>query len=227
MRSGIINVSIGWDYRERLAFHVLAYSINKQSTKPVAIQSIDLHHLDNILWRERHDKQSTDFAFSRFCVPYLANFEGWSIFMDCDFLCRADIVELWRQRDDNYAVQVVKHDYTPVSEFKMDHVRQTVYPRKNWSSLMLFNNAKCRRLTPQYVNTADGLDLHRFNWLNDDTLIGDLDPSWNHLVGEYDYSPDAKMVHFTLGGPWMDEVYTNDYVDEWNEMRDEMLQIRN
>jgi hypothetical protein len=109
---------------------------------------------------------------------------------------------------------VCKHDYVPKTERKfLDHV-QTKYPRKNWSSLMAFNNDRCRALTPDYVNTAAGLDLHRFKWL-DETDIGELPLEWNWLVGEYPYAAGAKIVHYTLGGPYFEQYRECDYAAEW------------
>ena len=65
------------------------------------------------------------------------------------------------------------------------------------------------------------MDLHRLNWTKND-LIGELSPDWNHLVGEYDPNPDAKIVHWTLGGPWFNETKDAEYADEWFAMRDKM-----
>jgi lipopolysaccharide biosynthesis glycosyltransferase len=147
-------------------------------------------------------------------VPYMCGYEGWSIFVDCDFLSRGNIVELFKLRDDTKAVQVVKHDYVPQEETKFLGNVQTKYEKKNWSSLMLFNNSRCTALTPDYVNKASGLELHQFKWLHDKE-VGELPTEWNHLVGEYGYDPKAKMVHFTLGGPWFKDYETVDYAEEW------------
>jgi lipopolysaccharide biosynthesis glycosyltransferase len=156
-------------------------------------------------------------------VPYLNAYEGWSLFVDCDMLARADIAELWALRDDRYAVMCVKHDYVPKTDQKFLGQTQTKYEKKNWSSVMLFNNAKCRALTPDYVNTATGLQLHQFKWLNGDEHIGELPVVWNYLVNEYEYRPDAKIVHFTDGGPYFSEYRDDDYAVEWFAMRDRML----
>jgi hypothetical protein len=136
--------------------------------------------------------------------------------MDCDMLCRADFAELAKEmeRQVNKAVLVCKHDYTPNSPRKFLNQVQTVYPRKNWSSVMLLNNERCRALTSQFVNTAPGLELHRFQWLKDDE-IGGLPLEWNWLVEEYKYNPAAKVVHFTRGGPYFKEYRNCDYADEW------------
>jgi lipopolysaccharide biosynthesis glycosyltransferase len=162
----VINIYIGYDPREAIAFHVLAHSIHTRASQPVRITPLMLSQLKGIITRDRHPFQSTDFSFSRFITPYLSNYQGWSIFMDCDMLVLDDIVNLWHLRDDRYAVMVVKHDYTPKESTKFLGQPQTKYVKKNWSSVMLFNNAKCQALSPDYVNTATGLELHQFKWLS-------------------------------------------------------------
>lgn len=220
MDVGMIRVFIGYDARETVAFNVLSHSLLRNSSRPVSITGLKLSQLD--MWRVRDPKQSTDFAFSRFLVPYLCGYEGRAIFMDCDMLCRGDIAELWDVRNEN-AVSVVKHDYIPKTGDKFLGAVQTVYPRKNWSSVMLFNNAECKALTPGYVNTATGLELHQFHWTDD---IGDLSPEWNHLVGEYEPNPGAKVVHYTLGGPYFNEYKNCEYATEWFRERDYMLECQ-
>ncbi len=174
-----------------------------------------LSQLGDVFSRERHPLQSTDFSFSRFLTPYLCGYEGWAIFMDCDMLVLDDIAELWSMRDDRYAVQAVKHDHTPPETIKFLNQPQTKYEKKNWSSVMLFNNAKCRALTPDYVNTATGLELHQFKWLGNDDLIGGIPARWNHLV---DYDPpiaDPANLHYTKGGPYFEDFKDCPYADEW------------
>src|SRR5260221_11857499 len=151
--------------------------------------------------RKRAEYQSTEFSFSRFLVPYLCEYKGRAIFMDGDMLCRSDIVELWKLTDTTHAVSVVKHDYKPKQEDKFLGNKQSLYEKKNWSSLMVFNNALCKTLTPQTVNEASGLYLHQFKWLQDDSLIGSIPVEWNHLVGEYSPNQKAKLVLLTLGTP--------------------------
>jgi len=138
-------------------------------------------------------------------------------------LCRADLAGLAAEmeRQSDKAVLVVKHDYVPKTERKFLDQVQTKYARKNWSSLMLFNNERCRALSAQYVNAASGLELHRFGWV-DESLIGELPREWNWLVTEYDYNPAAKIVHYTLGGPWFDAYRDCDYAAEWLAEREAM-----
>ncbi len=214
----MLNVYVGYDPREAVAFYTLAHSIVRRSSIPVSIAPLMQRQLKHLYTRSRGPTESTEFSLTRFLVPALAGYRGWSLFMDCDMLCRADIaglaVEIERQP--NKAVLVVKHDYVPKTERKFLNQVQTKYTRKNWSSLMLFNNERCRALTPEYVNSASGLELHRFAW-TDDGSIGTLPREWNWLVTEYPYNPEAKLVHYTLGGPYFEGYRDCDYAEEWFE----------
>jgi lipopolysaccharide biosynthesis glycosyltransferase len=221
----MIRVFIGYDPREAVAFSVLAYSIQARASQPVSIAPLMLAQLKGILTRERHPLQSTDFSFSRFLVPYLSGHEGWSVFMDCDMLMLEDVARLWQLRDDRYAVMVVKHNHVPKETVKFLGEPQTKYEKKNWSSVILFNNARCRALTPGYVNKATGLELHQFKWLDNDDLIGALPDRWNHLVGYNPPRRDAALVHYTQGGPYFDEYRGCEYAKEWFAERDAMLRV--
>ena len=211
----MINVFIGYDSKEKVAFSVLAYSILRNSTKPVTITPVYLPNIKDDFVRERNNLSSTEFSFSRFMVPHLMNYKGWAVFMDCDQLMLGDIADLWRMRDDKYAVQLCKHDYEPEEDKKFLGQVQTKYEKKNWSSFMLMNCKKCTTLTPDYVNKASGLELHQFKWLEGDHLIGDLPLEWNWLVGEYEHKDDVKNVHYTKGGPWFEEYARCDYAQDW------------
>jgi len=219
----MIKVFIGYDPRETVAWHVLTHSILARSTEPVAITPLALKNLGPLMWRDRNSLQSTDFSFSRFLTPHLSGFEGWSLFMDCDMLVLDDIAKLWALRDDRYAVMCVKHNHVPNETIKFLNAPQTAYQKKNWSSVMLFNNEKCRALTPDYVNTASGLELHQFKWLESDDLIGEIPHQWNHLVG---YDPERSAmsnVHYTIGGPYFNEFTSCEYAQEWFAERDDMM----
>ena len=211
----MINIFVGYDSKEKAAFSTLAYSILKNSSKPVAITPIYLENIKDDFVRERNNISSTEFSFSRFMIPHLMNYQGWALFMDCDMLMFEDIAELWRMRDDSKAIQVCKHDYVPKEKTKFLGQTQTAYPKKNWSSFMLMNCKKCSTLTPDYVNRASGLELHQFKWLEGDHLIGDLPLEWNWLVGEYEHKEDVKNIHFTEGGPWFDDYKNCDYSKDW------------
>jgi hypothetical protein len=219
----MIRVFIGYDPREAVAYNVLAHSLHARATEPVSTAPLMLSQLKAVLTRERHPLQSTDFSFSRFLTPYLSDYAGWSVFMDCDMLVLKDIAELWKLRDDRYAVMVVKHDHVPKESVKFLGEPQSKYEKKNWSSVMLFNNARCRALTPDYVNRASGLELHQFKWLASDDFIGALPDAWNHLVGYNPPRRDAALVHYTLGGPYFSEYAACEYADAWRAERDAML----
>lgn len=219
----MIPVFIGYDDREAVAYNVLAHSIQARASQPVTIAPIMLSQLNGIFRRDRHPLQSTDFSFSRFLTPYLSDHTGWSLFMDCDMLMLEDVAKLWALRDERYAVMVVKHAHVPKEERKFLNEPQSKYEKKNWSSVMLFNNARCRALTPEYVNTASGLELHQFKWLGDDSLIGALPSNWNHLVGYDAPRNDAALVHYTLGGPYFKEYNNCEYSKEWFAERAAML----
>ncbi|MDH3326108.1 MAG: glycosyltransferase [Gammaproteobacteria bacterium] len=218
----MLRVFIGYDHREAITYSVLAHSIQRHATQPAAITPLALNQLKSIYTRDRNPLQSTDFSFTRFLTPFLSNFEGWSLFMDCDMIVMDDIANLFSLADDRYAVQVVKHDHTPKEETKFLGAPQSKYQKKNWSSVMLFNNAKCKTLTPEYVNTATGLELHQFKWLESDDLIGEIPHRWNHLVGYDEPDDDVSLVHFTVGGPYFNEYKDCEYAKEWLEERNIM-----
>ena len=218
-------VYIGYDHNEIEAYHVLAHSIIKHAQQPVAIIPLKLQQLQ--MWRERHDLQSTEFSFSRFLVPYLSGYEGWSLFMDCDMLVTRDINEVFALKDERYAVMCTQHDYETTAHVKFLGQPNTPYPRKNWSAFMLFNNNACRVLTPRTVNTDTGLNLHRFTWL-DDSQIGKIPLEWNYLVGEQTHYPEGRghkppaNLHWTLGGPWFEDYQDAEWSSLWRAYRNEM-----
>ena len=218
----VIRVFIGFDRREAVAFNVLAHSIQTRSSVPVAIAPLMLSQLRGFFSRERHPLQSTDFSFSRFLTPYISGYRGFSIFMDCDMLMLDDICRLWSLCDERYAIQVVKHDHRPKEDRKFLGEPQSKYEKKNWSSVIIFNNELCTQLTPDFVNEASGLELHQFRWLQSDELIGALPPRWNHLVGYDKPSRDVSLVHFTLGGPYFSEFEGCEYAEEWRRERQSM-----
>ena len=220
----MINIFIGYDEGEKIAYHTLSESIRRNSSVPVSITPLSLNNLPQFT-REKQSNQSTDFAFSRFLVPYLSNYRGWSIFMDCDMMLRSDIAELYNQATFKYSVMCSQHNYKPKQDIKFRGAKNQEFPKKNWSSVMLFNNSQCTKLTPEYVNTASGLDLHQFKWLEREYMIGQLPLEWNWLVGEYGYNETAKNVHWTLGGPWYKEFKEQDYSNEWHELYNSMTEV--
>lgn len=225
-RPPVLDIYIGYDSQEVVAYHVLCQSLVEASSHPVRFTPINLASVRPIFDRPASGKQSTEFSFSRFLTPFLSGYAGWSLFMDCDMLVRADIAELFALADDRYAVMVCQHDYTPRDESKFLSRTQSRYAKKNWSSVMLLNNARCRALTPDYVQQASGLDLHQFRWLGDETQIGALPLEWNWLVGEYDFNPQARIAHFTRGGPYFPGYETSDYADEWRVLYAKTIEAR-
>ena len=221
----MIRVLIGFDTVETVSYYVLSHSIQARCSEPVSITPLMLTQLSGLMTRERHNLQSTEFSFSRFLVPHLCDYQGWALFMDCDMLVLDDMADLWKLRDDNFAVQVVKHDHVPKETTKFLGKPQSKYEKKNWSSVMLFNNEKCKALTPDFVNTATGLELHRYQWLDGDHLIGDIPHRWNHLVGYDETVPvgEVSNLHYTIGGPYFDYYKDTDYAAEWFAEKDAML----
>ena len=221
-----LRIFIGYDSREPIAYHVLSHSILRRASCPVAIMPLVQTQLRDVgvYTRARGPMESTEFSLTRFLVPYLAGYRGHAIYLDSDMLCLADVVELTEYIMGNLAraVLVCPHEYTPRTTVKFRGHAQTIYPRKNWSSLMIFNAEKCRRLTREYVNQASGEDLHRFAWLGEGDL-GTLPLEWNWLVGEYEPNPDAKILHYTLGGPWFAESRNGDHAKEWITEQGDML----
>ncbi len=213
-------VYIGWDRREPEAYDVARFSLLRRASVPVEVTAIKLDELRarGLFWRSEDPLASTEFTYSRFLTPTLAGNAGWALFCDCDFLWLGDIAGLVRYTQTPKAVHCVQHDYTPKEATKMDGAVQTVYPRKNWSSLMLFNcdHPSVRKLTPDVVNRETGAYLHRMQWAADDE-IGSLPVEWNWLEG-WNQKPaqgTPKAVHFTRGGPWFENWKNVDYGDLW------------
>lgn len=225
------SIWIGYDARE-----LDAYCVARSSASALCERSIPTHPLVldacriEGIYRRQSERRSgvlwdsisaapmaTEFAISRFLVPHLAGRGGWALFVDCDVMFRADPRRLFDMADSSYAVLCVKHDQQPKEIMKMDGQMQTVYPRKNWSSVMLLNldhPAIYDGLTLNMVNTLPGRDLHRFCWL-EDSMIGALPSRWNHLVGVDPPRDDAAIAHFTLGVPSMPGYEDCEYAEEW------------
>lgn len=214
----MIRAFIGYDHREAVAYHVFVNSIIRHSSKPVAITPLALKNIG--AYTETHTDGSNQFIYSRFLTPSLCGYQGWAIFMDGDMLMRDDITKLWNLRDDSKAVMVVKHDYQTRMTEKYLGARNENYPRKNWSSVILWNcgHPANRILTPEFIETATGAQLHRFTWLSDD-LIGELPRAWNWLPDEFGANTDAKLLHYTLGTPSFHDFALTPMADEWHRER--------
>ena len=223
-----MRVFIGYDSRENMAYRVAKESLLKHSSIPLEVTPIvqnDLRYR-GIYQREPDALSSTEFSFTRFLTPYLAGYKGWAVFCDCDFLFRGDIAAITDYMDGAKAVMCVPHEYKPTEAVKMDGKAQHQYPRKNWSSFILFNCAhpQVKMLTPEVVNTQTGMYLHRFQWLTDD-LIGELPIAFNYLEGWHtkDDCPNPIAVHFTRGGPWFNEWKNVEYAAEWNTVANSLV----
>ena len=214
----IIPIFVGYDPREAIAYHACVNSIIRNASKPVAIVPVALGLFKD--YKETHTDGSNHFIYTRFLVPHLMEYTGWAIFIDGDMIVRGDIAELWNQRDDYKDVMVVKHDYKTRMPVKYLGAKNEDYPRKNWSSVILWNcnSFPNRQLTPQFVQHATGSELHRFSWLEDDR-IGELPPEWNWLPDEYGINRDAKLLHYTLGTPCFQEFADTPQSDEWHRER--------
>ena len=222
-----MKVFVGYDPREDIAYQVCKHSILTKQPEAIVRPLVQKELRDAGWYTRPKDKlASTEFTFTRFLVPELANFKGWAVFMDCDMILTTDIKELFDQADDKYAVMCVQHDYTPKEGMKMDGQKQTVYPRKNWSSVVLFNCAhpSNARLTQDMVNDPElnGAYFHRFSWLKDEE-IGELDHTWNYLVGVYDDIETPKLIHYTEGGPWFENYRDCEFNELWKKELQDMM----
>lgn len=208
------NVVIGYDRNNRMPAYTLAESIMQNSS--VVINFIFLHRdMLKMFTREKTEKESTDFSISRFLTPFVSNYEGWSLFLDNDMIVTGDIKEVFDLCDDRYTVICTKHDQMCSSDKKFLGTNQYSYKYKNWSSVMLFNNEKCKILTPDLVNTESGMYLHQFQWINNHEEIGSIPLEWNFLVGNNQHCDDPKLIHYTLGGPYFKETIDCDYSKNW------------
>lgn len=238
-----MRVYIGYDPRDHDASRVCRYSLEKYATYPLEVRFLKEWELRKagVFWRkyvvetgpeggwqafDMRDKKpfSTQFSFTRFAVPILENYDSeYAMFVDADFLFRADIAEMMEQienqaRDNpDLALFCVKHKHSPDEKTKMDGVIQQVYYRKNWSSLMVFRPWLCKAMTKYQLNNADGQWLHALSFVGD-AEIGEIDEAWNWLDGSSDPEIEPKAIHYTRGTPDMGVSCT--YSDLWwDELR--------
>lgn len=231
MLDDVVKVFIGFDEVESAAWHTLVSSIYSKASSPVAFIPIRNENFNSFFSRERDERQSNTFSFSRFLVPYLMGYRGRAIYMDCDMLMRVDINELIdsAKLTEDIALSVVKHDYEPKDDIKYLGTKQFSYPRKNWSSLIVWNcgHPSNVTVTPEFVSTASPQELHRFSWLKDEQ-IGELGLEWNWLVGEYEISEKiaVKNIHWTVGGPYFKEYRETDFSEEWHDQYGAMTFVK-
>ncbi len=191
-----LRVFIGFDHRQAVSYNVLQFSMFRRCSKPLAITPLFLPSLP--LTRTG----LTPFTYSRFLVPWLCGYQGWAMFIDLDYLCLADLAELFRMTDDKYAIMVTKNP-----------------KRFEWASMMLYNcgHPANQVLTPDYVQDPQRCKQpHMIDWMSED-LIGDLPGEWNHLVGYDAPRNDAKLVHYTQGMPVFEETAGSEYTEDWKK----------
>ena len=216
-----VKIYIGFDQREAVAYHTFVQSLIENASIPLDITPLAVRNLKG--YEEKHEDKSNDFVYSRFLTPFLNDFKGWAIFADGDMICQSDIKELLDLRDDSKALQVVKHDYkTKAYQKYLGNINQD-YPRKNWSSVILWNCAhpKHKILTPDFIANQPGKYLHRFSWL-EDSEIGELPKEWNWLATEYPNNEQANIIHYTLGTPCFKDYRNTEMSDIWLKKHDRL-----
>ena len=211
----MIDIIVGFDQLEAVAYHTFCQSVLDHTSEMVRFTPLVLNNISN--YSETHTDGSNQFIYSRFLSPHIMNFSGWVIFADGDMVCQSDIAELWQLRDDSKAVLVCPHNYQTKASKKYLGNKNENYPRKNWSSLILWNCAhpSNKILTPEFIKNAKGSFLHRFSWLSDDA-IGHIPLTWNWLAIEYSPDPSAHIVHYTLGTPCFKSYADSDMANLWH-----------
>ena len=207
-------IFIGFDQREACAYHTFVQSLINHSSIPLDITPLCLKSLAG--YKELHRDGGNDFVYSRFLSPFLNNFDGWAIYADGDMVCQADILELLKLKDDSKAVMVAKHNYQTKQSKKYFNNKNENYPKKNWSSVILWNcsHPKHKILTPEFIQNQSGKFLHRFSWLDEDE-IREIPLEWNWLALEYPENKEAKIIHYTLGTPCLKEYKDTNMSDIW------------
>jgi lipopolysaccharide biosynthesis glycosyltransferase len=216
-----VKIYIGFDQRESVAYHTFVQSLIDHASIPLDITPLAVKTLKG--YEEKHEDKSNDFVYSRFLTPFLNDFKGWAIFVDGDMICQTDIKELLDLRDNSKALQVVKHDYkTKANQKYLGNINQD-YPRKNWSSVILWNctHTKHKILTPDFIANQTGKYLHRFSWLEDEE-IGELPKEWNWLATEYPKNEQANIIHYTLGTPCFKDYRDAEMSDIWFKKYDRL-----
>lgn len=222
----ILNIFIGYDSAAPVLYNVAQHSIHSRTKSQCIVRPLILNQLKTIYSRSPHQLASTEFSFSRFLVPYLSGYQGWSLFMDNDVVVLDDIQNIFDLADDAFSVMCVKHEHEPKDTKKFLGKTQTSYEKKNWSSFLLFNNSKCKALTPEYVENASGLELHQFHWLDAEDLIGSIPISWNYLAGYSNKGlskDDIQMIHYTDGAPCYDGYEDSEDSEIWLKEKESMI----
>ena len=224
-----MKVYIGYDEREHRAADVCARTLLRVTGGEIEPEFLCVPKLQaqGLLTRVRDERggqdydlvsnefTSTRFNISRFLTPILCQ-QGYALFVDCDTIFLRDPRSMLIEVHARHAVSVVMHLQESKDQWKMLNQRQTNYPRKNWSSVMLFNcdHAANRRLSLRDVNERIRHDLHQFYWLAD-AEIGLLQPRWNWLVNVSPKPANLGIAHFTLGGPFTEGWHGAEHDDLW------------
>jgi len=217
------NIAIGYDNENKKLAYTAAESILETSTVPINFLYVNKNNIKEYT-RPRGGYDSTEFSNSRFMVPYLYDYKGWTLFLDNDIIVKHDIKELFDYADDKYTIMCCQHNQVIENDHKFLGYRQTDYSYKNWSSVILFNNRRCKSLTPKFVNEQPGLVLHQFEWLKKENSIGQLPLEWNHLVDNKNQSINPpKLIHYTNGGPYFNETKDCSYANDWNIIYRDLL----
>ena len=211
-----MKIFIGHDSRFPQATRACRKSIEDHSKKGEhEIKYLDRKSLTRVgaYGRDAVKGESTEFSFTRFYVPMLSHYQGISLFVDNDFIFKCNPSEI-EQYLRNKPVACVKHKLENIHGSKMDGIENKSYPRKCWSSLMLFDNTKLKHLTKEYLDNASPADLHQFAWVKDNE-IGRIPLKYNHLVGYYKKHKYIKAIHYTQGGPWFESRKDGELSEEW------------
>jgi len=218
----MFKIFIGDDSRFPEVAQVAAYSIKKHSSVELDINFLNLEKIRKELDYKPDLRRfsSTEFTYTRFLIPLLCNYKGKALFLDNDILCLSDIKELDKLAmfgRNVYAIRCIKHkDYVPKEKVKMYGIKQTSYPKKNWSSVMLLNCEYFKKgiWSKFVVENAPGSYLHQFKDIPNHR-IGKIVPEWNSL-DEY-VEGKTKLIHYTSGGPWFKEYKNCPHADLWNQ----------
>ena len=240
-----LTIFVGWDSNEAIAADVLMYTIDKYKSRPVDFFLLKQQELRDkgLYTRELDKKASNEFSMTRWLTPYLNRQlfpnNRYALFLDCDFVFTGDIYRIFDYKEDA-SINVVKHEYVPKSTTKMKDSSGKVqaqknYPRKNWSSFVLYDceNPIVHKLTLEVVNSESPMVLHRF-MLFDDKDVGGFNywtkvdgqkiPLLNHLAGEYKQPTELPLsIHLTLGIPTIhtavESAYSKEWLDYYHEMK--------
>jgi hypothetical protein len=208
----VLRVFTGYDYRESDGWHAFMASVLATNGHDIAVSALSGPQKDG----------TNAFTYERFMVPEYCNWGGMALYVDgCDMIVRESFRTLLSHYDPTKAVHVVKHEYRTRHERKYVgtamEADNTDYPRKNWSSVILWNCGHLAHFQArERLRGSDGQFLHRFGWLKDEE-IGELPIEWNWLVDEYGENEGAKLLHWTAGMPGFAHYAQAPMASEWHD----------